>query len=62
MRECGVGFWSWGSGRCLGRGFGGVTRAGFLTIEKMRAGNRVEVEYIDRFEMTLHRILSYDLW
>ena len=33
--------------RCLGRGFGGVARAGFFAIEKMRAGNRVEVESID---------------
>ena len=62
VRECGVGFWRGGFGWCLGRGFGKVTRAGFLTIEKMRAGNRVEVESIDRFEMTLYRILSYNLW
>ena len=34
--------------RCLGRGFGGVARAGFFAIENMRAGDRVEVEFIDR--------------
>lgn len=38
--------------RCLGRGFGGVARAGFFAIEKMRARDHVGVESIDRFEMT----------
>jgi len=35
--------------RCLGRGFGGVARAGFFATEKMRAGDRVEVESIDKY-------------
>jgi hypothetical protein len=34
--------------RCLGCGFEGVARAGFFAIEKMRAGNHVEAESIDR--------------